>query len=240
MPFACVCGRNATSPGTSEDFHETLPMIQSLTSTSSAASAAPNRRTAQQGRTVQVSIKRCDGPNKPSRWETFKVTTERGMNVISALMQIAANPTTIDGKQTTPPVWDSGCLEEVCGSCTMVINGKVRQSCSCLLDDYVPNEGDTLTLEPMSKFPVIRDLWVDRERLFHNLKRVKAWVPIDGTYSLGAGPRETPAKQEKRVHELRVLPGGLPSVQRGGGQGSVGHELHRRPRHQPGPTLQRA
>jgi succinate dehydrogenase / fumarate reductase iron-sulfur subunit len=173
-------------------------MIQTLTSTSSAALAASNRRIAKQGRTVQVSIKRCDGPNKPSRWETFKVTTERGMNVISALMQIAANPTTIDGKQTTPPVWDSGCLEEVCGSCTMVINGKVRQSCSCLLDDYVPNEGDTLTLEPMSKFPVIRDLWVDRERLFHNLKRVKAWVPIDGTYSLGAGPRETPAKQETR------------------------------------------
>ena len=39
----------------------------------------------------------------------------------------------------------------------------------------------------MSKFPVVRDLMVDRERLFHNLKRVKAWVPIDGTYDLGAG-----------------------------------------------------
>jgi succinate dehydrogenase / fumarate reductase iron-sulfur subunit len=147
---------------------------------------------------VNVSIKRCEGPGKPTRWETFKVTTERGMNVISALQQIAANPVTTEGKQTTPPVWDSGCLEEVCGACTMVINGKVRQSCSCLLDDYVPNEGDTLTLEPMSKFPVIRDLWVDRERIFHNLKRVKAWVPIDGTYSLGAGPRETPEKQETR------------------------------------------
>lgn len=157
-----------------------------------------NRKIAKQGRTIRVRIKRCDGPGKASRWETFSVTTERGMNIISVLQQIAANPTTVEGKPTTPPVWDSGCLEEVCGACTMVINGKVRQSCSCLVDDYAPGEGDEISLEPMSKFPIIRDLWVDRERLFHNLKRVKAWVPIDGTYSLGAGPRETPEKQETR------------------------------------------
>lgn len=145
-----------------------------------------------------MTIKRCEGPGKPSRWETFKVVVERGSNVISCLQQVAANPVTIDGTKTTPVVWDSGCLEEVCGACTMVINGKVRQSCSCLIDDYAPEEGDTMTLEPMTKFPVIRDLWVDRARLFHNLERVKAWVPIDGTYSLGPGPREKPADQEVR------------------------------------------
>jgi succinate dehydrogenase / fumarate reductase iron-sulfur subunit len=80
----------------------------------------------------------------------------------------------------------------------MVINGKVRQSCSCLIDDCAPREGDEVSLEPMSKFPVVRDLWVDRSRLFHNLKRVKAWVPIDGTFHMGSGPREKPDKQEVR------------------------------------------
>jgi succinate dehydrogenase / fumarate reductase iron-sulfur subunit len=156
------------------------------------------RNLAKPGRTVRITVKRCEGPGKPSRMETFKVTVERGANVISVLQQIAANPVTVDGKRTTPVVWDSGCLEEVCGACTMVINGKARQSCSCLIDDYAPGEGDEITLEPMSKFPVIRDLWVDRARLFHNLKRVKAWVPIDGTYSLGAGPREQGKDQETR------------------------------------------
>ena len=102
---------------------------------------------ARNGRTIQFRIKRCEGPGKGERWETFKVTTEPGMNVISALQQIAANPVTVEGKQTTPVVWDSGCLEEVCGACTMVINGKVRQSCSCLVDAYAPNEGDTITLD---------------------------------------------------------------------------------------------
>lgn len=150
------------------------------------------------GRTIRLRIKRCEGPGKPSRWETFAVPVERGSNVISCLQHVAANPTTVQGVKTTPVVWDSGCLEEVCGACTMVINGKVRQSCSCLIDDYAPNEGDEITLEPMEKFPIVRDLWVDRSRLFHNLTRVKAWVPIDGTYSLGAGPKEKPKSQETR------------------------------------------
>jgi succinate dehydrogenase / fumarate reductase iron-sulfur subunit len=157
-----------------------------------------NRKRAKIGRSIVFKIKRCDGPGKPERWESFKVPVETGSNVISCLKWIAAHPVTTEGKKTTPVVWDSGCLEEVCGSCTMVINGRVRQSCSCLIDEYAPAEGDVMTLEPMSKFPVIRDLWVDRERMFHALKRVKAWVPIDGTYSLGAGPKETPEHQQIR------------------------------------------
>jgi succinate dehydrogenase / fumarate reductase iron-sulfur subunit len=157
-----------------------------------------NRKTAKAGRTVIFRIKRCDGPGKPSYWQDFKVQVPKNANVISCLQQIALSPVTSSGQPSTPVVWESGCLEEVCGSCTMVINGSVRQSCSCLIDDYAPNEGDTLTLEPMSKFPVVRDLWVDRARLFNNLKRVKAWVPIDGTYASGSGPKESPEDQETR------------------------------------------
>jgi succinate dehydrogenase / fumarate reductase iron-sulfur subunit len=150
------------------------------------------------GRSVVFRIKRCQGPGQASYWQDFKVKIPQNANIISCLQQIALDPVTTDGTRTVPVVWDSGCLEEVCGSCTMVINGKVRQSCSCLLDAIAPNEGDVVTLEPMSKFPVVRDLWVDRSRLFHNLARVKAWVPIDGTYNLGSGPRETPQDQETR------------------------------------------
>ncbi|MEM9559406.1 MAG: succinate dehydrogenase iron-sulfur subunit [Planctomycetota bacterium] len=170
-----------------------------------AAPASPTQQhgaqpsaSATKPRTVVFRIKRCEGPGQPERWEEFRLPVEPNANVISCLKQIAANPVTSDGTHTTPVVWDSGCLEEVCGACTMVINGKARQSCSCLIDRVAPGDGDVITLEPMSKFPVVRDLWVDRERLFHNLRRVKAWVPIDGTYSLGEGPRETQDAQETR------------------------------------------
>lgn len=72
------------------------------------------------------------------------------------------------------------CLEEVCGACSMVINGKPRQSCTALIDQLE----QPIRLEPMRTFPVVRDLQVDRSRMFDSLKKVKAWIPIDGTYDL--------------------------------------------------------
>jgi succinate dehydrogenase / fumarate reductase iron-sulfur subunit len=126
------------------------------------------------------------------------------MNIISCLQYIAAHPTTTSGQSTSSPVWDSGCLEEVCGACTMVINGKVRQSCSALVDKVSP-DGSPITLEPMTKFPIVRDLWVDRSRLFEDLKRVKAWVPIDGTYDLGPGPAVSMDENEKRYPLSRCI-----------------------------------
>lgn len=165
---------------------------------SSTATKSQSDRQPVAGRLVRFNIKRCEGPGKPSRWESFNVPTEPGSNVISCLQWIAAHPTTVEGKKTTPVVWDSGCLEEVCGSCTMLVNGQVRQSCSALIDNIAPGEGDEIKLEPMSKFPVMRDLWVDRQRMFQALERVKAWVPIDGSYNLGSGPKESPDQQATR------------------------------------------
>ncbi len=149
-------------------------------------------------RHVHLRIMRRDDPGSGLRWEAFDVPVEPGANVISCLQWIAANPVTAEGVVTTPVAYDAGCLEEVCGACTMVINGRVRQSCSCLIDQYAPHEGDVVTLEPMSKFPVVRDLMVDRRRLFAALRRLRAWVPVDGSYDLGPGPRATPDRQQMR------------------------------------------
>jgi succinate dehydrogenase / fumarate reductase, iron-sulfur subunit len=152
-------------------------------------------------RKVIIRIRRQDAPDKPQRWEEFAVPYRPNMNIISCLQWIAANPITADGKQTTPPVWDSACLEEVCGACTMLINGKTRQSCSALVDKL----DEPITLEPMGKFPLVRDLFVDRSRLFNDLKRVKAWVPIDGTYDLGPGPAISQEAQEMRYPLSRCI-----------------------------------
>src|SRR3984957_14585180 len=144
-------------------------------------------------KTVIIKIKRQDNPSTQSRWEEFELTYKPGMNVISSLMEIAANPVTREGKATTPITYDSNCLEEICGSCAMLVNGRARMACSALID----NLEQPVKLEPFSKFPVVRDLAVDRSVLFENLKAVKAWVPIDGTYDLGSGPRITQEEQEE-------------------------------------------
>src|SRR5437868_9254443 len=142
---------------------------------------------------VIVKIKRQDSPHSNAYWEEFALTWRPAMNVIICLRDIAENPVTRDGKQTTPVSYDSNCLEEVCGSCAMLVNGKARMACSALVDKLE----QPIRLEPLKKFPVVRDLSVDRQFMFESLKRVKAWVPIDGTYNLGEGPRIAPEVQEE-------------------------------------------
>jgi succinate dehydrogenase / fumarate reductase iron-sulfur subunit len=138
-------------------------------------------------------VKRQDAPGAPARWEEFALPYQPGMNVIFCLMEIQRNPVTADGKKTTPVVWESHCLEEVCGACTMVVNGKVRQACSALVDQL----SQPIVLSPMTKFPLIRDLAVDRSRMFADLIRIKGWIPVQGTYDLGPGPRLAPLVQEE-------------------------------------------
>src|SRR5262249_46016301 len=98
-------------------------------------------------------------------------------------------------ERVAPVVWEASCLEEVCGACSMIINGRVRQACAALVDQVAPG-GETITLEPMTKFPLVRDLIVDRSRMFEDLKRVKAWVHLDGSHELGPGPRQSQENQE--------------------------------------------
>src|ERR671923_1659117 len=152
-------------------------------------------------KTVIFKIKRQATPEAKSYWEEFELPWKPGMNVTSSLMDIAANPVTRRAKPTTPVTYDSNCLEEVCGSCAMLINGRTRMACSALIDKL----DQPITLEPLSKFPVIRDLTVDRSVLFENLKRVKAWVPVDGTYDLGPGPRLTMEDQEEAYPLSRCI-----------------------------------
>jgi succinate dehydrogenase / fumarate reductase iron-sulfur subunit len=132
-----------------------------------------------------------------SFWETFDLTFEDGMNMTTVMQRIAANPVTSDHKQTTPVAYDACCLEEICGACTMVINGRVRQACSALVNALL-EDGNEIEVRPMAKFPVIRDLFVNRKRMFDSLKKVKAWVRVDGYYDIGPGPRISPKLQEER------------------------------------------
>src|SRR5580658_1770425 len=160
--------------------------------------------TDRRSRTVTLKIKRQDGPGQSGYWQEFGVAWHPRMNVISALMEIQKNPVTTSGEKVAPVVWECVCLEEVCGSCTMRINGRVRQSCSALVDAI--GHGDApIVLEPMSKFPVVRDLVVDRSRMFEALKRVKAWIDLDGTHELGPGPRESQEAQQERYPLSRCM-----------------------------------
>jgi succinate dehydrogenase / fumarate reductase iron-sulfur subunit len=156
--------------------------------------------------TIKVAIHRQASPDAKATTQKFEIPYRPNMNITSLLGEIALNPVDITGAETTPITYDSNCLEEICGSCAMLINGKAMMACSALVDKLLgavehgqkPDLSKTITLAPLSKFPVVRDLSVDRSVLFENLKAVKAWVPIDGSYNLGPGARQAPQIQEQR------------------------------------------
>ena len=67
----------------------------------------------------------------------------------------------------------------------MVINGVPALACATFADEV---KGDVLVLEPLSKFPVVADLIVDRSIIYDNLIRAKAYL-------------DSPAKNEARQHK---------------------------------------
>lgn len=125
---------------------------------------------------VTISVYR--GTPGGQYWEEFPLDPLEGENIISALMRIRKDPINSKGERVSPVVWEDGCLEEVCGSCSMLINGVPRQACTALLSELASN-GGKIKLAPLSKFPLVRDLVVDRSSMFESLKRVSAWVEVD-------------------------------------------------------------
>ena len=139
-------------------------------------------------------------------WEEFELERKPGLNIISALMEIQKNPVTKEGKKVEPIVWEMACLEEVCGSCSMIINKTPRQACTALIENLIAESGSQIiTLAPFSKFPVIRDLVVDRSSMFESLKKIQGWIPLDEFHSNEFGPKIPPAKQEAMYTESTCM-----------------------------------
>lgn len=142
------------------------------------------------------------GSSDKQYWEEFEVPLTPFLNVISALLYVQKNPVNRQGEKVSPVAWEQGCLEEVCGSCTVLINGRPRQSCSALVHQVLEETGGKIiTIAPMSKFPLVKDLVVDRTSMFESLKKVKAWVDADDSYDRGFGPKVSPEVQET-LYEL--------------------------------------
>ncbi len=140
---------------------------------------------------IRLKVKRQDQPDSKPYWEEFEIPYAPQHNVISLLMALREYPVNVQGERVAPIVFEAGCMEEVCGACTMVINGKVSQACSTLIDEVE----QPIVLEPMSKFPVVRDLLVDRQAMFDALRQVRAWIDIDGGFDIHQhapriGPKE--------------------------------------------------
>ena len=127
---------------------------------------------------VELKIRRQDDPFTKPYWQRFRLPAYPGDNVVAVLRALRLNPVTMEGERVDPVAFEHNCMEEVCGSCAMLINGLPRQACAALVAELAR----PIVLEPLPKFPLVRDLMVDRGRLFEQYKRVKAWISIDGSW----------------------------------------------------------
>ena len=121
------------------------------------------------------------------RTETYEVACRPEWKVLDALNFIKDE---IDG--TLSHRWS--CRMAVCGSCGMNVDGKPTLTCKDALSNY----GDTVLVEPLSNFPVVRDLVVDIEGFMDKLESVKPWIIRAKEKAVEEGPmRQSNAELEE-------------------------------------------
>ena len=83
-----------------------------------------------------------------------------------------------------PIEYSCSCLQGICGACAMVINSEPKLACQTFLnEERMVVEYDEITIEPLSKFPLIKDLKVDRSILFNAMKDCELWLESDSKYN---------------------------------------------------------
>lgn len=113
-------------------------------------------------KTIRI-LRRKSREDKPY-YEAFPFETEdEGATVATALMQIS---------RTSDLTWEHSCLQKKCGACAMVIDGMPKLACDTRLSEC---RGETVVVEPLRKFPVVRDLLVDRSAVTERLDALRVY-----------------------------------------------------------------
>ena len=122
-----------------------------------------------------VKIKRQRDSQATAYWQSFKYDGPEHVTVSAVLDALNYTDDLLDTAGNIAPRirWECSCMQAVCGGCAMVINGTPALACATFVDQI---KGGELVLEPLSKFPVIADLIVDRSVIYENLISAKAYL----------------------------------------------------------------
>lgn len=147
-----------------------------------------------------VRIKRQCSPETAPYWQEFQYTGSRNVSVAHVLdvLNDTDDLTDIHGDTVRRIRWECSCMQKICGACAMIICGKPALACDTFLSELKTEE---LVLEPLSKFPVISDLIVDRSIIQQNLVQA-------GMYEI-PGTSAAPNLQEHRYQISKCLKCGL-------------------------------
>ena len=118
---------------------------------------------------IKIMVKRRRSPGEAQYEQSFVYDGDGRLSVANWIREI--NRTDVADDEIA---WECGCLEMKCGACAMLINGYPTLACSLTLNDAA-KRGEIL-IEPLSKFPVVKDLVVERKLIFDTLKEMKIWL----------------------------------------------------------------
>lgn len=118
---------------------------------------------------LTLQIWRQSGPESKGTLEKFTLSdVSPDMSFLEMLDMLNEQ---LEREDKEPVAFDSDCREGICGSCSMVINGRahgpMKLTTTCQLHMRSFKDGDTIYIEPWrsAAFPVIKDLVVDRTAL---------------------------------------------------------------------------
>ena len=137
--------------------------------------------------TVRVRIRRGGPVGDPGeRFDVFDVETGPRMTVLDTLVAVQST-------QEPTLSFRYSCRVGMCGTCALRINGRPAWACRTRLEGL----GDTITLEPLTNFPVISDLAVEMSAFFEKMKKVRGW--LEPTSAAAEAPaRIAPNSRERK------------------------------------------
>ena len=107
-------------------------------------------------------------------WEEFIYEGPSDISVAGMLDDLNYKDDIVNAAGENVPriAWECSCLQGMCGGCAMVINGRPALAC----ETFVRDLGDVITIRPLSKFPVINDLVIDRGIIHENALKVNDYI----------------------------------------------------------------
>ncbi len=118
---------------------------------------------------ITLQVWRQAGPDAPGDFETHDLDDISEDMSFLEVFDVLNEKLIADGRE--PIEFDHDCREGICGTCSMMINGRAHgprtATTTCQLHMREFSDGDTIAVEPWraAAFPVIRDLVVDRTPL---------------------------------------------------------------------------
>jgi len=115
---------------------------------------------------IQMRVTRYTPGDSAPTVADYDVPLRQDWSVLDGLNHIKDN---LDGSLS----YRWSCRMGICGSCGMNVQGTPKLTCGTFLSDYAPGP---VRVEPLTNFPIVRDLVVDIDDFMEKLPKVKPWI----------------------------------------------------------------